>query len=88
MATCEHCGEELFYHPLCHEHLRNADGYGKHWINLCRDRLKAQRDEARDDERAHIAAWLRRDSTRKTEPAAWDYADAIERGEHDAKETT
>jgi hypothetical protein len=33
-------------------------------------------------ERTDIAAWLRRDSTAETEPAAWSYAAAIENGAH------
>lgn len=47
-------------------------------VPVCHEcvRLKARREE-----REEIAAWLRRDSTRESEPAAWEYADAIERGE-------
>jgi hypothetical protein len=56
-----------------------------HTTTLCRDRLKAQRDEARADERARIVKWLRETGRYDGPWNLGDAADAIERGEHDAK---
>lgn len=40
-----------------------------------------ERKRIEDRTAKRIADWLRRDSTAVSEPAAWDYAKAIERGD-------
>ena len=55
-------------------------------IPICEAHADSWRRGTAEHERAAIVAWLRRDSTTETEPAAWDYARRIEAGEHRKEE--